>query len=222
VNLTALRAHVRSLTGIQSTDILSDADLTIFINEAYQEINRDADWPFNRAETTLTVTSGTAEYNLPAGVGETMIASIAALADDTNRRQLRPRNRYTTDDSPGPVSTGYPYEYSAWGTKIMFFPTPNQSEVLTIRYFSAVADLSSGTDLPIFDAKFHTVIAYGAAVKVLVREGDDTERRSYYQGQYLQGVDQMKGDYLAERDRSIFRVGGRRRVFGRRANRYGV
>jgi len=104
----------------------------------------------------------------------------------------------------------------------MFFPTPNQTEVLKIRYFATVADLSSGTDTPIFDAKFHTVIAYGAAVKALVREGDDTERRGYYQGQYLQGVDQMKGDYLAERDRSIFRIGGRQRVFGRRANRYGV
>lgn len=222
MNLTALRSHVRSLTGIQSTDILSDADLTIFINETYQEICRDADWPFNRAETTLTVTAGVAEYNLPAGVGETMIASIAALSDDTMRRQLRPRNRYATDDSPGPLTTGYPYEYSAWGSKIMFFPTPNQTEVFKVRYFSTVADLSNGTDTPVFDAKYHSIIAYGAAVKALIREGDDTERRSYYQGQYLQGVDQMKGDYLAERDRSLFRLGGRRRIFGRRDNRYGV
>ena len=222
MNLSALRSHVRSLTGIQSTDILSDADLTVFINETYQEICREADWPFNRAETTLNVTTGVAEYNLPAGVGEVQIASIASLSNDTNRRQLRPRNRYATDDSPGPVSTGYPYEYSCWRRKIMFFPTPDQAEALTIRYFTSVADLASGTDLPVFDAKFHTIIAYGAAVRVLVREGDDTERRSYYQGLYVNGIDQMKGDYLAERDRSIFRLGGRRRVFGRRANRYGV
>jgi len=222
VNLTALRSHVRSLTGIQSTDILSDADLTIFINETYQDICRDADWPFNRAETTLNVTSGVAEYNLPAGVGEVQIASIASLRNDTYRRQLRPRNRYATDDSPGPVSTGNPYEYSCWRGKIMFFPTPNEAETLTIRYFTAVTDLSSGSDSPVFDAKFHTIIAYGAAVKVLVREGDDTERRGYYQGLYVNGIDQMKNDYLAERDRSIFRLGGRRRVFGRRANRYGV
>ncbi len=223
MNLTALRAHVRTLTGIPSTTILSDADLTIFLNEAYNEIIRDADWPFMRTETTLNLAAGVAEYTVP-NVVEGTIASIVSLSNDTNRRQLRPRNRYSTDDSPGPVATGYPYEYSAWTAgKIMFFPTPDQAETLTIRhFFQTLNELSSGTDQPVFDSRFHTVVAYGAAVKVLIREGDETERRTYYQAQFLQGLDQMKGFYLQERDRSIFRLGGRQRVFGRRANRYGV
>lgn len=222
MNLSALRSHVRSLVAIASTDILSDADLNIFINEAYMDVLRDADWPFLRNETTLNISSGVASYSIPAGVGETSIASVVALSNDTNRRQLRPRNRYSTDDSPGPLTTGYPLEYSVWRGSILLNPTPEAAETLTIRYFSDPVELVNNTDSPIFDSKFHTVVAYGAAVRVLFREGDDTERRAFYNQQFVRGVEQMKEDYLSERDRSIFRLGGRRRVFGRRDNFYGM
>ena len=221
MNLSALRAHVRSLTGIQSTDIISDADLAIFINEAYMDILRDADWPFLRNETTLTLVSGTATYALPSGVGESAIASVAVLSDDTNRRVLKPRSQYATDDSPGPLITGRPLEYACWRGNVQFFPTPDAVETILIRYFSDPSELT-GTDSPIFDTKFHTVIAYGAAVRVLFREGDDTDRKTFYTQQYRSGLEQMKSDYLSERDRSLFRLGGRRRIFGRRDNTYGV
>jgi len=221
LNLSALRSHVRSLTGIQSTDIISDADLTIFINEAYMDILRDADWPFLRNQTTLTLVSGTGTYALPAGVAENSIASVAVQSNDTNRRILKPRSQYATDDSPGPLSTGNPLEYACWIGNIQLFPVPEETETILIRYFFDPVDLS-GSDSPIFDSKFHTVVAYGAAVRVLFREGDDTDRRTFYTQQYRSGLEQMKSDYLSERDRSIMRLGGRRRIFGRRANRYGV
>jgi len=186
------------------------------------DILRDADWPFLRDDTTLTLTSGQNTYALPAGVGETSIASVVVLSNDTNRRQLRPRSRYSTDDSPGPLTNGYPLEYSVWRGNVQFFPVPEASETVSIRYFIDPVELVNNTDLPIFDAKFHTVIAYGAAVRVLFREGDDTERRAFYNQQFVRGVEQMKEDYLSERDRSLFRLGGRRRVWGRRDNFYGV
>ncbi len=223
MNLTDLRSHIRSLTAIQSTDIISNADLDIFINEAYFEICRETDWPFLRAETTLNITTGVDTYALPAGVQEVRIASIASLAtNDSNRRQLRPRSRYTTDDSPGPLINGRPLEYSCWTGNIKFFPVPDEAEILTIRYLTFPAKLTSGSDVPVFDEKFHSLIAYGASVRVLVREGDDTERRGYYLTQFKNGMEQMKNDYLSERDQSLLRLGGRRRVFPRRRNRYGV
>jgi len=222
MNLAQLRLHVRSLTGIASTDIISNADLNIFINEAYLEICRESDWPFLRAETTLNLTSGTASYAIPAGVAENSIASFAVLSNDTNRRQLRPRSRYTTDDSMGPLITGHPLEYSCWAGQVQVFPTPEANEIATIRYFAEPAELTTDTDTPIFEAKFHSLVAYGASVRVLIREGDDTERRGFYNAQFQNGMEQMKGDYLSERDRSIMRLGGRRRIFGRRDNFYGV
>lgn len=222
MNLSELRAHVRSLTGIQSTDILSDADLTIFINEAYQEINREADWPYLRDEAILTTDPGVAQYQLPNELRENNIASIVALANDGNRRQLRPRSRYATDDSPGPTLNGRPVEYSCWRTILELYPTPTTTENLTVRYFAELPNLELDEDEPAFEAKFHSIVAYGAAVRALIREGDETERRSYYNNQFLSGVEQMRGDLLVERDRSLLRIGGRSRIFGRRSRRFGV
>ena len=222
MNLSQLRTHVRSLVAIASTDIISDADLTTFINEAYLEIMRDADWPFLRNETTLNLVIGQASYTLPAGVGETSIASVAVLSDDANRRQLRPRSRYSVDDTMGPLINDKPLEYNTWRGDIQFWPTPSRTETVTIRYFSEPVELVNNTDTPVFESKFHTLIAYGAAVRVLYREGDDTERRAYYNTQYRTGIEQMKEDYLSERDRSIFRLGGRQRIWGRRSTNYGV
>ena len=223
MNLSDLRTHVRSLTAIQSTDILSNADLDIFINEAYFEICRDADWPFLRAETSLTISTGVDTYALPAGVQETRIASFSSLnTNDSNRRQLRPRSRFSTDDSPGPLINGRPLEYSCWTGYVKLFPVPDAAETLTIRYYTFPAKLTNTSDVPVFDEKFHTLIAYGASVRVLVREGDETERRGYYLTQFKNGMEQMKTDYLSERDQSLLRLGGRRRVFPRRRNTYGV
>lgn len=222
MNLTQLRAHVRSLVAIASTDIVSDADLTIFVNEAYLEIMRDADWPFLRNEATVTLVTGQASYALPAGVGETSIASVAVQSNDANRRQLKPRSRYSVDDTLGPLINDNPKEYNTWRGDIQFWPTPNMTETVTIRYFSEPAELVNGSDTPTFESKFHTIIAYGAAVRVLYREGDDTERRAYYNTLFRTGIEQMKEDYLSERDRSIFRLGGRQRIWGRRSTNYGV
>lgn len=222
MNLSALRTHVRTLVAIPSTDILSDSDLTVFLNESYLEIMREADWPFLRNETTLTIVPGTASYSLPAGVGETAIASVAVLSNDANRRQLKPRSRYSVDDTLGPLINDKPQEYNTWRGGIQFWPTPSINETITIRYFSEPVELVTGTDVPAFDNKFHTIIAYGAAVRVLYREGDDTERRAYYNTLFRNGIEQMKEDYLSERDRSIFRLGGRQRIWGRRSTNYGV
>lgn len=222
MNLSQIRDYVRSLTGIPSTDILSNADLNQFINEAYNEILREADWTFLRAITTLNLSNGTATYALPANVYEGQIASVSVLSNDTNRRQLRPRNQYTTDDSPGPLIIGKPMEYSIYNGNIQFFPTPDTNEVITIRYFNVISPMTADGNTPIFDSGYHNIIAYGAAIKVLYREGDDTERRKFYTEQFYRGLDQMKIQLLSERDRSIFRIGGRRRIYGRRDPFYGV
>jgi hypothetical protein len=222
MNLSALRAHVRSLTGIQSTALLTDADLDIFINEAYLDICRSHDWPFLLNQTVLNLNSGVASYSLPAGVRENSILSVAVLSNDVNRRQLQPRNRVSVDNTRGPLPTGEPTEYVVWRGTIEFWPVPEVSEAVTIRYYEEPAILVLTTDTPVFDSIFHTGIAYAASVKVLIREGDDTERRGYYNAQTLQVTEAMRSDYLVDKDRSLFRLGGRRDIYQRRNRYYGA
>jgi len=222
VNLSQLRTHVRTLTGIQSTDLLSDADLNVFINEAYQDICRSHDWPFLRNDATLNISPGVASYTLPAGVEENSILSAVILTNDANRRQLQPRAQASVDRSPGTVSQARPNEYSCWRGSIQLHPTPNIAEVVTLRYFSSPTDMANDSDVPVFGTNYHTAIAYGAAVKVLIREGDDTERRAFYSNSLQTFVEAMRSDLLVERDRSVFRLGGRRETKPSRNRYYGV
>ena len=46
LNLLQLRTYVRDLTGVYSTDIISDALLTRWINESYRELTNSQNWPW--------------------------------------------------------------------------------------------------------------------------------------------------------------------------------
>jgi hypothetical protein len=222
MNLSGLRIHTRNLIGIQSIDLLSDADLNTFINEAYLDICRTMDWTFLRNETTFNTVSGQGVYSLPAGIAETRIASVAALNSGIERRALKPRSRISTDDSYVTITNGEPIEYSVWRGTLEVYPIPTVSEIITIRYFDLPQALVTNTDIPVFDEPFHTIISYGAAVRALMREGDDTKRPNFYAELYRAGVEQMREEYLTERDRSVFRLGGRRKVRRSRSRYYGA
>lgn len=88
LNLSELRTYVRDLTGIYSTDILSDTILTRWINEAYREITRSQNWPW--ASSVVDLVNG---LDAPVFAGEyhAILAyrvadkALGFEADDTER-----------------------------------------------------------------------------------------------------------------------------------------
>jgi hypothetical protein len=111
MNLTALDAYTRDLTGIFSTDVVTSSLMNRFINEAYKELARRQGWPW--------LVGGT------------------------------------------------------------------------------VSELTTGTDAPVFDAEFHAVLSYRAAVKVLAFVSDDTPRAQSYMEEYTSLVRDMESVYLS-------------------------
>jgi hypothetical protein len=107
MNVTAINLYVRDLTGVYSTDVISDTLLNRWINESYRELARLQTWPW-----------------LP------------------------------------------------------------------------VTDLSAGTDVPAFDAEYHHVLSYRAAVRVLRFQADDTQRGEAYIQEYQAIVQDMLKAYL--------------------------
>ena len=69
MNLTTLRSYVRDLTGVYSTDLLSDALLDRWIQESYTEVNRADDWPWmvNIVTGTLAANVTTITLSSPSG-----------------------------------------------------------------------------------------------------------------------------------------------------------
>lgn len=107
MNLSDINTYTRDLTGVYSTDVISDALLNRWINESYRELARLQTWPW-----------------LP------------------------------------------------------------------------VTDLSVGTDIPAFDAEYHHVLAYRAAMRVLRFQADDTTRGEAYLQEYQAIVQDMLKAYL--------------------------
>ena len=222
MNLSQLRTQTRSLTGIQSTDILSNTELDIYINEAYSEICRAHDWPFLINKDTINITSGTDTYALPASITGPNIASVVILSNDNNRRQLNMRSRVSMDRTSGPLPISKPVEYFWDGAYIGFWPVPNASETVTIRYYSMPSILSDANPTPIIPDEYTNAIAYGAARRILMKEADDTQRGKGYEDYFLQLIEDMRKDILTERDRGIFRLGGRRKTYPSRTRYYGA
>lgn len=210
--LSDLRSMVRSLTGVPSTAILSDATLNTYINETYRDVCTAYDWPFLTASTTVS----TAGYDpavgitLPAGVRENRVLTVYKDVVDSTRRQLSQRSRFTVHDQSGSLSSGTATEYVLKGGKLFLFPLP-ESETLTIDYVSVPTTLtdSAGFNTPVFYDEYHSMLAYGAAVRVLIAEGDETERRGFYRAQYVENLERMRVEYMSNRDKSTMRFGGR-------------
>lgn len=222
MNISQLRAQTRNLTGIQSTDLLSNAELDIYLNEAYYEICRSHDWPFLLNKTTINITPGTETYALPADVVGPNIASVAILSNDNNRRQLHIRSRISMDRTSGPLPISKPTEYYWEDSTIGFWPLPSQAETVTIRYFTLPDLLSDANPTPIIPSDYTNAIAYGAAVRILMKEADDTDRGKGYNDYFHELIDGLRSDLLVERDRATFRLGGRRKTYPSRNRYYGA
>ena len=69
MTLAELRAYVRDLTGIYSTDLLPDTLLNRWLQEAYTELNRDKDWPWVIDITSGTIAEGAVQIPLPSSSG---------------------------------------------------------------------------------------------------------------------------------------------------------
>ncbi len=93
MNLSDLRARVRSLTGIPSTSILTDAMLDAYINEAYRDVATAYDWPW------LTGTWGMSTDGYDPSVGIQLPTSNPVI------RENRVLQVYSDDASKGRILT---------------------------------------------------------------------------------------------------------------------
>jgi len=92
-NLTALGVYVRNLTGVFSTDILTNDILYGYINEAYSDLSTQQEWTWsNTASPAAALASGTDAPAFPAQFHPLLAYKAAAVvlitqADDTTRAQ---------------------------------------------------------------------------------------------------------------------------------------
>lgn len=229
--ITDLIDRVRDLTGLLSIQLLPSSTITKYLDEVYAEVIDSADWPFLEAEQYIELVPGQDTYVLPRSVNVLSIASIG------NRpRVLSPVLLEQLRDRRPRALTGIPLEYAlvpnGIDTYVQIYPVPNSAETFVLRfrktastllprysnsYFGGYVDLDSAEQIPhadtvgeiIFERRFHPVLAYGVATRLLAREADNTGRVQLYQQEYEALVKRMREHYIKRYDRGQLQLGGR-------------
>lgn len=223
MNLVTLRTYVRDLTGVYSTDLISDALLTRWINEAYSEVERTRVWPWAATKVDLVTNTDSPVFAeqfhavLAYRVGAKVLAT---QADDTPRGQAymdeatmllkQMEEFYFPYAAAGNVSNLAGLRATVrdligdWSKNIsdgMLNLWINQSYDEVERsqkwpWAGSKTPLVTNTDQPAFDVQFRSLLAYRAATKALTLVGDQGQRTEAYGTEYTSILASMVEHYL--------------------------
>ena len=213
MNLQELADRARALSGIRLQSIRSDEQVEQVVNESYQEILGLQPWPFLRGNATVALSEGQATFTLPDDF-RTLTAVLLTMGSDTERLKqttVDVLDEYEQDN-------GEPAFYArVTDREIRVWPPPRTAATVEVKG-QLQYDLLGGSRTPVFAEQFHPILAYRAATRMLVEEGDDSGRSESYQLEAAGYLARMEKYYLSSGDVGLIRIGSSRR--GRLARRY--
>lgn len=168
MTLTELLEHIRLQVVIEDTNI-TDAQITVLINQAIHEIAVAADWPWLEASTTITLSDSTQTYALSSEASDFNRAQ--ALVDDDNDETVEyisPSNFFALYGNDTGNESTQPRFWTIWEDNIYISPIPEDDDTnrLTLYYYKNPTELSAGGDTPGFDEGFHWIIVEYAKWKL--------------------------------------------------------
>lgn len=183
MNLNELVAAAYEECGISGTPPADVATATgeakrllRWVRESYRQIQLQSDWTFMRAVGSLTTVASTATYAPGAFTGSpgvrawirwnAMIYDPAIGKSNENFLTFLKLDdferlyRFNVHDENRPVH--WTVDES---NRVILGPTPDKAYEVTIRYWKTAAELTLGTDEPVFNSSYHTIIVYRAMMK---------------------------------------------------------
>lgn len=202
-----LRSRVRSLSGIASTAVLSDADLDAFLSEAQTSIALTADFPFLVHTVTQVVPAGsdTVSVSLPR-TSHRVLDAYARYVTNEKPWQLHERSApFIAEDADGHTTE---FSWADLSSELSFWPAPSKDIEVTVRFVLSVPQISVDADIVIPDQFVHAV-SYLAAANILSREADESGRAQEFSSIALATTQQMRKVLLTSSRGSVV-IGGRR------------
>jgi hypothetical protein len=179
-----------------SSKYLTDAKQAI--NDAIDDIARQASVPLLEGAWTVPIVAGTATYTLPADDVRLLSAFDAEL-----HQSLSESDQETLDVS-SPAS-GRPTTFAQYGGSVTFYPTPNRAYSVQVRYLRDPASITAdGADITTVmpDSYAFAVVAFARA-RLFARE-DDPQLSAFWRSEYERDLGRIKGD-LGRRSRGRVR-----------------
>lgn len=193
MNLSELRAYVRDLTGFQLSTLVSDARVNRAVNETLYHLAGLEDWTWLRTASDYTGVTGQTTYGLTgfSQVARVVVRTGTGTHDFVELERLGAQDpRLITSEDAEPryyaVTGGSTPEIQVWPAGRL-----GGREIVVYGKVSPVS-LAADVDAPTFRPEHHSVLAYGAAARLLVQENDDTPRGQTYASEFMDVVERMR------------------------------
>ena len=214
MTLVELRQYVRDLTGVYSTDLLSDALLDRWLKEAYSELNRADDWPWLTSIVTGTLAAGSTTITLTDSSGR--IKEFAVTYPNSLLLQIPSRQSLIQtvmgDDQ-------FSYETNSSGN-IVVSKAFDENVTYRVNFIKNAPTISPTGDATNIPSEYAGILAYRTAAKVLRSQADDTDRADFYLQEYASMLEDLRTQLIIDEDLGPIQIGGEiLRVDGRTVGR---
>jgi len=196
----AARRVARVLGGPDDPDILDESEDAVL--EAIEDLNVAWDWDFLRKTTTVSVVSGTADYDLPDDLRAIYAVRLASAARpiypfrqrDYERMSATPESGTPVGYNVFPSSTVEALDPQHTSLSIRFIPTPEAADTATILYYRRTVTFTSmgaTIDLP---RQYQYWVVNKAKALALANHGGEWDRAAYYEQRAARMLQLMKFD----------------------------
>lgn len=184
LTLTQATARVRSLTRDSAGTLISDTDITGWLNEAQEDLA-------NRLMIVTTSATGTTSGNTISS-DQTRLIKVRSLrlGDETDKDDVQ----FVDDDvffswMDSGDDPGFTIAIMSGGS-VVLYPTPETDTAWTMYFYQRPADLSAGGDTSSLPSEFHQKMVYYAIARAKYKEADPN-MGDRYMSMYEQGLPGM-------------------------------
>ena len=201
--LTTALTNVRSLIDEPVAQYWSDAEITFWLNQGCQEVQRQAEWK-RAINTSVTTVVGQQAYVAPSDLLRLYRLEFVPNANTSYTYSLEFRGYNEMDAAWGNLKTlpsAYPEQYTLWkfptdktpgtlGLQILLYPVPNNVGTLNMYYYQAITPVASGADtldiLPGWEDMIYNFAAYRALRK------DANPMAKDFRDEFANQIEQLK------------------------------
>jgi len=201
VLIEEMRAYIRSVVEIDSSDI-SDDVLNRFLGEGYdQVVYSEKRWPWYEVSSTFDTVASTSDYTL-AAVGASITNGLREIQSLRSTDQVLTFLGRDNGDIVYPIdsaSSGLVYYWSFWAETVRLYPTPSSAQTIHVRGYKNPtafgAGSANGTSPSDFPEPFHIVIATYAISRAYDQQEDPEIAANYFQT-FGRELDNLRARYL--------------------------
>ena len=157
---------VREITEMDAADV-SDTVVEIYLRDGYNRIiDLERRWSFLETTLSLTTTAGQDNYVVNDFTAEDIREVISVMDSENNRLQYISYDAVEETILDTLLTNGVPSFFSFWDGEMFLYPTPAESDTLTIRAYKYPTDWVSDDVAPDGSASFDMALVYYAISRI--------------------------------------------------------